>query len=114
MSFDIDLSNIDITSLQQATDIANMCSRETGAHFIPIDHGDQRTPRYTIMRVPDVGIDVRAACNGKAQDDGIVIHVTEDVTLIKTSGGHTYERVGNTACWINENGWSLICGRPAN
>lgn len=86
--------------------------------YLPTDAGSHQSPRYDVIRVPQVGAPCSYSFNGDTYPDGHVTYVTPGTCrIIRTSGdenhpdGHTYYRRKLSGAWIQKGGtWSLVQG----
>jgi len=95
---------------EQIADAAN--TRMAGRRlFTPVDNGPYVSPRFDVVRAPQVGDKVSYAFNGDSYPDGTVTKVSTSLRRVETSTGSVYYRRKSTASWKKQGGtWSLIHG----
>lgn len=78
--------------------------------YLSTDAGPGCSPRYDIVRAPEVGDKVSQAFNGDAYPDGEIVKVSPTFGLVTTSTGGKYYRHRETGSWIKHRTWSMIPG----
>jgi hypothetical protein len=106
------ISRHDIADLDRAKAIAASATKLTGELYVGVDSGKNVSPRFDVIRAPQLGDDVSYGFNGDYYPDGKVIHVTEGShKVVKTDKGGTYYRYKDSGRWTREGGtWSLVRG----
>ena len=77
-----------------------------------VDQGKWVSPRYRVVRAPQIGDKVSYAFHGDYYPDGEIVHITKGtMRIIKTSTGRKYYRRKNSSQWKQTGGtWSLVFG----
>jgi hypothetical protein len=104
----------DWKTFEQVEKIAEMLTRHTGVEYIGTDAGSHVSPRYDVIKMPQVGDDVSYSFNGDSYPCGKIWSVSATkfkITTMTESGlvKHFYRR-RKTGSWINNGTWSLISG----
>lgn len=101
---------LDFATLEQAANVATMASAYTTQLHIAIDKGSNVSPRFDVIRCPQVGDKVSQGFNGDYYPDGEIVSISSTLKVIKTSLGSKYYRKGNSGVWKMGNTWSLVQG----
>ena len=104
------VSRWDFECYEQAMLIAIQATTTTGKEYLPIDNGENVSPRYDVIKAPAVGDKVSYAFNGDFYPDGEIVKISASGKVITTSSGKKYYRRGLTASWKNSKIWSLVQG----
>lgn len=81
-----------------------------GSEYIPTDAGPNVSPRYDVIKLPQVGDKVSYAFNGDSYPCGTIKSISESKKLIVTTEGQKFYRRRNTGSWVYNGTWSLQAG----
>jgi len=96
----------DWKTLFEATEVADAL----GNDFIAVDEGCHVSPRFDVIKLPQVGDDVSYGFNGDYYPCGQIVSISESLKLIKTSDGSKFYRVKETGSWRMNGTWTLVKG----
>jgi hypothetical protein len=98
-----------ITKFDEIKRLAEAATKFAGRTYVPVDHGNCRSPRYDVVRAPAVGDPVSYHNGVDTYPDGYVAHVTaETLRVVKTTTGRTYYRTLDGGSWLNAGGRRLL------
>lgn len=103
----------DLETYAEAEKIAAVLNTQANAEqWIATDEGSNVSPRYDVVRLPQVGDAVSFEFNGDAYPDGFIESVGTGVKrVVRTSTGSTYYRRKLTGGWQKEGGtWWMVKG----
>lgn len=81
-----------------------------GADYIATDSGPNVSPRYDVVRIPQVGDEVSGAFNGDSYPEGKIVSVSKSLRVITTDTGKKFYRIRQTSAWRADRTWSLTRG----
>jgi hypothetical protein len=81
-----------------------------GPDYIATDSGAHVSPRYDVIRIPQVGDEVSGEFNGDSYPEGKIVSVSKSLRLITTDTGKKFYRVRRTGAWRANQTWSLTRG----
>lgn len=92
-------------------------AKHVAAHLkghIATDAGSHVSPRYDVIKLPQVGDKVSYGFNGDCYPCGTIKSISKSLRLITTEdegkGRRTFYRVRETGMWRNDGTWCLIPG----
>jgi len=105
----------DFHAFEFAATLAAMCNaRAIGAgttdRYMATDAGEHTSPRYDVIRVPQVGAAVSRHFNGDSYPAGTIAKISKSLRVITTTDGTTFYRRARTAAWVNAGTWAMISG----
>ena len=104
-------SRRDWTSKSQVNDLAARANAAAGQDlYIGIDRGQYNSPRFDVVRCPQVGEDVSYAFNGDSYPCGQVAKISDSLKVITTTTGERFYRRRETGSWLKDGTWSLVLG----
>lgn len=80
------------------------------AYYIAVDAGEYNSPRYDVIRAPQLGDQVSRYFNGDAYPAGTITKISKTLFKITTDTGLTFYRVKQSGTWLNEGTWSMVSG----
>lgn len=89
---------------------ANEVAAALGSDYIATDAGPCVSPRYDVIKLPQVGEAVSYAFNGDSYPCGHITKISKSKRRIETSEGKIFFRRKLSGAWINNGTWSLIGG----
>lgn len=99
----------DYKSLDEAQRVAGSATRTLKTDFMAVDNGPSCSPRYDVIRTPQVGDEVSQAFNGDYYPEGVITKITHKLRRIETSTGEVFWRRKDSGSWLN-GGFSMIRG----
>lgn len=103
-------SSWDWKSFEEVERLARYVTAMTGRTYVPVNHTEFVSPRFSIMELPKVGDAVSYSFNGDTYPDGYIVAMTKKLQ-ITTSTGSKYRRYKNTSGWRKTGGtWWLVKG----
>lgn len=81
-----------------------------GPNYIAIDNGTHVSPRYDVIKLPQVGDKVSYAFNGDYYPCGEIASISKSLRLIATTEGQKFYRRGETGVWKYNQTWALVAG----
>ena len=104
-------SRWDWTSKSQVNDLAARANAAAGQDlYIGIDRGQYISPRFDVVRCPQVGEDVSYAFNGDSYPCGQVAKISDSLKVITTTTGKRFYRRRETGSWLKDGMWFLVQG----
>ena len=104
------VSRWDFECFEQAMLIAIQAETATGSVYLPIDNGENVSPRYDVIEAPKVGDKVSCGLNGDYYPEGEIIKISDSYKIITTSTGKKFYRKGLTGRWRWGRIWTLVAG----
>jgi hypothetical protein len=99
----------DIQDEQEAIEIAQQLTEATGTLYIH-SVNESWSPKFSVVEPPKIGDLVSGKFNGDSNPCGVVVKVSKTFRIV-TSTGHKFNRVKQTSCWSEVNGYrNLIQG----
>jgi len=90
--------------------IAKRVSELSGEQYIATDNGEWVSPRFDVVRAPQVGDKVSYGFNGDYYPSGEITKISASFRRIVTSEGKVFYRKKLRASWINCGTWGLVQG----
>jgi hypothetical protein len=81
-----------------------------GTEYIATDAGPHVSPRYDVIKLPQIGDKVSQSFNGDSYPAGTIKSISKSLSLIITTTGLKFYRVRETGSWRNNQTWSLRSG----
>jgi hypothetical protein len=104
------ISRWDFECFEQAMLIAIQAETATGNAYLPIDNGENVSPRYDVIEAPKVGDKVSCGLNGDYYPEGEIVKISDSYKIITTSTGKKFYRKGLTGRWVRSKMWVLVAG----
>jgi hypothetical protein len=89
--------------------VADAASRFEGVDYIATDAGEWCSPRYDVIKAPQMLDPVSYAFNGDAYPCGHIKTISKTMKKITTTTGETFYRRRNTGAWTMRC-WSMVQG----
>lgn len=105
------VSRWDFECFEQALLIAIQAETATGNAYLPIDNGENVSPRYDVIESPRVGDSVSRGFNGDYYPEGEIVKISDSYKVITTSTGKKFYRKGLTGRWRFGRIWTLVAGQ---
>jgi hypothetical protein len=99
----------DWKSWDEVAVVATDLTESLGEKYIPIDKGRHVSPRFDVIKAPQVGDDVSMAFNGDYYPCGKIKSISATLSMITTTEGKRFFRQGKSGTWRYQ-GWTLIPG----
>jgi hypothetical protein len=100
----------DWKTMQDAEDIALLLNLHNDEKYIAIDNGEWCSPRFDVLRMPQVGDDVSYGFNGDYYPCGKIKSISKTLKKITTTEGKDFFRRRQSGSWVMNGTWSLIHG----
>uniref|UniRef100_A0AAU7VHH7 Uncharacterized protein n=1 Tax=Dinoroseobacter phage vB_DshS_R26L TaxID=3161158 RepID=A0AAU7VHH7_9CAUD len=100
----------DWATMEDAEAVAASATEHAGEEYIAIDCGSHVSPRYDVIRMPQVGDEVSYSFNGDTYPDGKIASISASKKLIMTDTGGKYYRRKQSGSWVKGGTWSLVRG----
>lgn len=81
-----------------------------GTEYLATDAGQWTSPRYDVIKLPQIGDKVSKAFNGDSYPCGEIASISKSLRLITTTEGSKFYRVRETGSWRNHGTWFLSPG----
>lgn len=91
-------------------DAAKEVAAALGEGYIATDAGPNVSPRYDVIKLPQIGDKVSKEFNGDSYPCGTIKSISPSLKLITTDEGTKFFRLRETGCWKNGGTWSLTPG----
>ena len=104
------VSRYNFESFEQAQEVADAASIFEGVDYIATDAGEWCSPRYDVIRAPQVLDPVSYAFNGDAYPCGYIKTISKTMKKITTTTGKTFYRKRNTGSWVSAPCWFMVEG----
>ena len=104
------LNRNNFNSLADAEAMADKATALNKELYIATDSGPCVSPRYDVVKMPELGDDVSYAFNGDSYPCGTIVAISESLRRIKVSTGRIFWRRKLSGSWVNAKTWSLIPG----
>lgn len=104
------VSGWDFECYEQAILIAIQAATITGKEYLPIDNGENVSPRYDVIEAPCVGDKVSCGFNGDYYPEGEIVKISKNFKIVTTSTGKKFYRKGLTGRWVHSKMWALVAG----
>ncbi|BES53148.1 hypothetical protein [Aeromonas phage phiWae14] len=104
---DIVVSRWDWKSLEQAEQVVELFSEKES--LLAVDRGEWVSPRFDVVRMPQVGDEVSRSFNGDYYPEGTIVKISKSLQ-ITTSTGKTFYRRKKTGTWLYSKMWGLVQG----
>lgn len=99
-----------LKTFEAAKDIADEANeRGKKVEYLPVDRGPYHSPRYGIVKAPEIGAPVSRAFNGDYYPAGHIKKVSKSFRRIETDDGTVFFRKRETGAWAS-GGWSMVHG----
>jgi hypothetical protein len=109
-----DISEYPAAPLMLAQQIADSASKLMGVPYLATDAGDSVSPRYDVIKAPQIGDQVSRAFNGDYYPCGAVVAIQKNYRRIVVDGSERgrliFARRKESGCWLNKGMWSLLPG----
>lgn len=97
-----------------AQQIADSASKLMGVPYLATDAGDCVSPRYDVIKAPQVGDEVSRSFNGDYYPCGRIVAIQKNYRRIVVDGSARgrliFCRRRESGTWINKGMWSLLPG----
>ncbi len=103
-------SRWDWNTMQAAEDVALLLNLHSDEKYIAVDSGSGESPRYDVVRMPQVGDDVSYGFNGDCYPCGKIASISKTLKKITTTEGKEFYRHRQTGSWVMNGTWSLVHG----
>lgn len=103
-------SRWDWNTLEAAQEVADAASCFEGVEYLAVDKGAHTSPRFDVIRAPEVGDAVSYYFNGDSYPCGYIKSVSASYKKIVTTTGKTFYRRKQSSAWLMNRTWSLIPG----
>ncbi len=100
----------DWNTMQAAEDVALLLNLHSDEKYIAVDSGSGVSPRYDVVRMPQVGDDVSYGFNGDYYPCGKIASISKTLKKITTTEGKEFYRRRQTGSWVMNGTWSLVRG----
>ena len=100
----------DFKTFEQAQEVADAASIFEGVDYIATDAGEWCSPRYDVIKAPQVLDPVSYAFNGDAYPCGYIKTISKTMKKITTTTGKTFYRKRNTGSWVSAPCWFMVEG----
>jgi hypothetical protein len=104
------VSRHDFKTFEQAQEVADAASIFEGVDYIATDAGEWCSPRYDVIKAPQVLDPVSYAFNGDAYPCGYIKTISKTMKKITTTTGKTFYRKRNTGSWVSAPCWFMVEG----
>lgn len=103
------VSRHDFSSFEKAQEVAEAASIFEGVEYIATDAGACTSPRYDVIKAPQVLDAVSYCFNGDSYPCGYIKTISKTMKKITTTEGRVFYRKRNTGAWTMRC-WSMISG----
>jgi hypothetical protein len=93
------VSRHDFKTLEQAQEVADAASIFEGVDYIATDAGSCTSPRYDVIKAPQVLDPVSYSFNGDTYPCGHIKTISKTMKKITTTDGHTFYRYKQSGSW---------------
>jgi hypothetical protein len=100
----------DWSTFEAAHEVAEAASIFEGVEYIAIDRGAYTSPRFDVIRAPQVLDPVSYSFNGDSYPCGYIKTISKSLKKITTTTGETFYRRKQTGAWLMNRQWSMIAG----
>lgn len=100
----------DWKDMATVTRIAAELTELTGELHLPTDATRSTSPRYDVIKAPQVGDEVSGEFNGDSYPQGRILRISGSYRRIETDTGKVFWRVLQTGSWRAEKTWYLTPG----
>ena len=100
----------DWSTFEAAYEVAEAASIFEGVEYIAIDRGAYTSPRFDVIRAPQVLDPVSYSFNGDSYPCGYIKTISKSLKKITTTTGETFYRRKQTGAWLMNRQWSMIAG----
>lgn len=98
-------------AIAEALNAKSMRQGKSANAYTAADSGPSVSPRFDVIRAPQVGDEVSSYFNGDGYPEGKVTRVSVSLRRVQTSTGAVFYRQGASARWIKAGGtWAMISG----
>jgi hypothetical protein len=100
----------DWSTFEAAHEVAEAASIFEGVEYIAIDRGAYTSPRFDVIRAPQVLDPVSYSFNCDSYPCGYIKTISKSLKKITTTTGETFYRRKQTGAWLMNRQWSMIAG----
>lgn len=98
VEYDVAKSSWEFQTFNEVADVAIKITLLVGELYLPYDRGDSVSPRFGVMKAPQIGDEVSRGFNGDYYPCGVITKITRTFR-ITTSTGHKFSRRGQSSSW---------------
>jgi hypothetical protein len=91
-------------------DAAKEVAAALGAEYAATDSGEGVSPRYDIIKLPQVGEPISYAFNGDYYPCGTIAAVSDSKRIVTSTEGQKFYRRKESGAWIYQRTWSMVRG----
>jgi len=99
----------DFKTFEQAQEVADAASIFEGVDYIATDAGAHTSPRYDVIKAPQLLDPVSYSFNGDSYPCGYIKTISKTMKKITTTDGHTFYRYKQTGSWMRKC-WYMVGG----
>jgi hypothetical protein len=103
------VSRHDFKTFEQAQEVADAASIFEGVDYIATDAGACTSPRYDVIKAPQLLDPVSYSFNGDSYPCGYIKTISKTMKKITTTDGHTFYRYKQTGSWMRKC-WYMVGG----
>jgi hypothetical protein len=103
------VSRHDFKTFEQAQEVADAASIFEGVDYIATDAGAHTSPRYDVIKAPQLLDPVSYSFNGDSYPCGYIKTISKTMKKITTTDGHTFYRYKQTGSWMRKC-WYMVGG----
>ena len=100
----------DWSTFEAAHEVAEAASIFEGVEYIAIDRGAYTSPRFDVIRAPQVLDAVSYTFNGDTYPCGYIKTISKSLKKITTTTGETFYRRKQSGAWLMNRQWSMVGG----
>ena len=99
----------DFKTFEQAQEVADAASIFEGVDYIATDAGAHTSPRYDVIKAPQLLDPVSYSFNGDSYPCGYIKTISKTMKKITTTDGHTFYRYKQSGSWMRKC-WYMVSG----
>jgi hypothetical protein len=99
----------DFKTFEQAQEVADAASIFEGVDYIATDAGAHTSPRYDVIKAPQLLDPVSYSFNGDSYPCGYIKTISKTMKKITTTDGHTFYRYKQSGSWMRKC-WYMVGG----